>query len=231
MRVFGRTVLLVAVLLMAAAPARAGSEQAPEMSDECSGYVHSVEGNTRVRHPSLDLCKGWFTSATGPTGAPVLQLTLQVNSAPADGISGLYVSYWRSGDCTYAITIDNALNSPHPQAFSADCEPPGEQTCAVPQLQLHCTVDDTTRYFALPAGSVAWNDDRLQVTVSFDGELAPFAADHAGGAVLTGPTAVSAQAVGPVHGWTAGCSTFLAGRCFEANGDWMYPARDYTVSL
>lgn len=227
MRRFVQVVLVVLVFAMVGGTARAGTEKFPEMSDECAGFVHAVAGSTRVRHPSLDLCKGWFTAAAGPSGAPVLEVTLQANSGPAEGVGGLYMARWRSGDCTYAVTVDNAVNSPHPQAFSAGCgaRPPVE--CG--QLALQCD-DDSWHTYPLPAGSVRWEGNQLQVTVSFDGALASFAGDHADGAVLSEPFAFSSATVGPAYGYAFACSNHLGSdRCVEANGDWMYGVRDYTV--
>lgn len=232
MRAFGRLVLILGLVLTVAVPASAGTEERPDLSDECSGYLHSVEGSTRARHPSLDLCKGWFTTTTAPSGAPALEVALKVNSAPVDGLTAAYMTFWRTGGCSYGVVVDGALNAPHPQAFSVDCEPPGETTCTVPAVSATCTTEDTTQYFALPDGSVVWNDDELRVTVPFEGALAGFAGDHDAGSVLATPLAVSVQVVGPVYAWTAGCSVGLVGqRCFEANGDWMRAAGDSSVRL
>lgn len=226
MRRFAQLVLVVFALMSVHAPASAGTEQFPNMSDECSGFVHAVDGDTRVRPRELDLCKGWFTTTTAG-GAPALQVTLQVSAPPDGTVDGLYVSFWESGDCTYGVTVDGAVNAPHPQAFSSTCET-GEVTCTVPVLELNCTVEDTAEYFPLPGGSVVWDDDRLQVTVPFTGELAQFAPAHTSGAVLTNARAFSALAVGPAHGWAAVCSSGLpTDRCVEANGDWMYGVRNY----
>ena len=223
MRRFGRIALLLAVVAVLGGPASAGTQQQPEMTDECSGYVHAVDGSTRVRHASLDLCKGWFTAGPSAAGAPAFRVTLEVGAEPVDGVEAAYMSFWSAGNCRYGVTVDGAVNAPHPQAFSADCEPPGEATCTVPQLELNCTYEDTTQYYDLAADSVVWDGKQLQVTVVFEGGLAAFAGDHSDVSAVTDPLAVSVQTFGPVYGWTAGCtSNFPSDRCFEVNGDWMF---------
>lgn len=229
MRVLGRCVLVIAVLLTVAAPATAGSEQSPEMRDECAGYVHSVEGATAVRHASLDLCKGWFAFPSAPSGAPALRLTLQTNTAPSQGVENLYVAGWRSGGCAYQVVVDGAVGVDEPYWFSGDCQGPGEETCTVQQLAINCSRESNATRVPLPADAVAWDDDQLSISLAFDGPLAQFAGHHRAGDVLTDVTAWSAQGLGPGHIYSHGCSFGFSDRCYELAGDVMRSLDDVSV--
>lgn len=230
MRVVKSALVLVLAIVTMAMPAAAGTRANPEVSDRCDGPVQRDNTTSvQVIDASVDICSAWFQGTSGTT--PTLKVNLRTRGTLEDRPGGAYWVAWTSGKCSYAVIVDDAIGAEMPQRLTVYCGEPITRTCAVPQLELGCETTGGPRDFALSASAVDVAGDELQVTVRFDGALAPFAKAHDAGSVLTSPWAFATQVFGPVYLHTWGCSVGIEELegCWGANGDVTANGRDYTV--
>ena len=229
MRVVKCALVFVLAMVTMAMPAAAGTRSNPEVTDRCDGQIQGDDTSLQVMHESVDICSMWFTGTGGAT--PTLKVTLTTQGDLEDRPGGAYWMAWDSGKCSYAVIVDDAIGAAMPQRLTVYCGEPMTRTCAVPQLELGCETTGGPRDFALPANSVAIDGDAMQVTVRFDGALAPFAKAHDAGSVLSDPYAFATQVIGPVYLHTWGCGFGIGDLegCWGANGDLTANGRTYTV--
>lgn len=222
MRFFKRLVLIVAVVAVVAAPASAGTASSPEISDPCGGQLQISNDQITFTPGEIDICSGWFKQ----TASGGLKVTLAL-AGPDEATGGFWAVGWRNGDCTFEVTVDEAVGAAAPQAFSAGCGPRPPVECG--PLALRCSDDGYWRTYPLPASSVVRNGNTLAVSVDFTGALAEFAPAHQAGQVLRQPRAYAVGTVGPVYAATFGCSFDYSDHCFSVNGDFTATGRNYTV--
>lgn len=145
---------------------------------------------------------------------------------------------WSSGGCSFTLQrMDGGAAIAPGDAVSrlvAQCEPGREVECPPPfkQLDFTCWQTDEDPVVIDVGDAYAQSGNRLSWTLQFDGDLAPYAAQHSAGAVLRRTDAMtsvgvnSAPLIGPGHCTSRDGTEW---DCQNQVTDWIPEGRDYVV--
>lgn len=205
--------LLVSAVLALAAPATAGSQDDPEITDPC-GAESPVQHQTTE---SLDICSGWFrglwrlTPREDDPGKMTwtfdgLEATLRLTGAVEDRPAfAQYSMWWTFDGCRDHWAFWGYLDSDEWRArFGRICQ------------------DESASYgVPIPLGHVSIGPDRITVRLMVSDELAPIAERFVVGQPLEQPTAQTdlnfetSQRSTTIGGW----DTTAAGKAFVIGQD------------
>ena len=228
-----KVALVVAVLMMLGAPASAGTQESPELSDTCGVGLHAAQEQVL---PWLDLCAGWFESESA-SGVPEITVNLEVADLAANRTDSQYWGSWTAGGCDFTVIRSDggAQLAPSDAAsiLSVQCNTAREVPCETPwkELGFFCWEIDEPEQFDV-SDTFSESGNTLSWTLRFEGDLAPYASAHSDGSVLTATSAMTAVGVnsvgiiGPNNCTRYGDEPW---ECSNQVSDWINEGRDYVV--
>ena len=221
---------LVASLVLPLSPAAlAGTADDPELRDPC-GPVEDVTtyGVPEPSPPWADICSVWFDTLTGESGAPALQVNLELAGPLAERQRpSSYSVAWQVGDdCVFRVHRADA-GGPQLRSMAREltfrCGPTSKPAPCDPPLPTECTEAIPPLSVPLPAEVFSEDGNVLRITLLFDGALADLAPYAQAGTVLT---RLSAHANGT---GAQGATSCVSGFCSTMGSDGARYGRDYTV--
>jgi hypothetical protein len=213
----------VAAVLLLAVPA--GAESAPVHTDPCGNGPSLEEG---VNFASQDICSVTIDTVRAAAGDPTtLKVTMLLAGNPAEVPSAHSVA-WGAGDCSFIPFRTDRSGLGVRDGVKVFC---GERIddCDGPTAGITC--DFEYAFEAEYGTEVAVGSKSITWTVTFDGDLADFADEHARGSVLN--FGVGAAIAGPSQPTTDNAiASFTCGTdtpCGEVIGDFVFGDATYTV--
>lgn len=182
---------LLAPLAVAATDDGTVATEAVVATDVCGG---DAADTGEAVHPSHDLCDVTFRSTTSDDEPTRLEVVLRVAGDAAE-LDSLSAVEWDGEACSYRLLRETSqetgvpgvatLGSSEALRLSAACGDPTPCTyyvLGVPTVEIPHSDCSWTNHTLEPADV---DGDTVTVTLTFDGDLAQYAADVAPGAVLT----------------------------------------------
>lgn len=219
-----RSLMLAIVLVLAVAlPASAAPEAV--VTDRCGNGPSFEEG---VNFAGQDICSITVDTLRADEEDPTtLEVTMLLAGDPTEVPSAHSVA-WGAGTCTFIPFRTDGSGLDVRQGLRVVC---GERTDGCSQVVPVVCEAEYEFEAVYDAVAVEVGADTVTWTVTFDGELADFAADHARGSVLQ--FGVGAGIAGPSQPTTDGATAaFTCGtsvRCGEVVGDFAFGDARYTV--